>query len=88
MDENFFAPSWAFTDNGTTHPINTNKYVKEYRKLMVDIIKKNEILVIYIAGALEDKQIYNYISPDCFKENLITNHLKSFEIKNCVDING
>lgn len=88
LDENFFAPSWAFTDNGTTHPINTNKYVKEYRKLMVDIIKKNEILVIYIAGALEDKQIYNYISPDCFKENVITNHLKSFEIKNCVDING
>ncbi len=88
LDEKLFSPSWAFTSNGTTHPMTGNKYIKNYRKLMIDIIKKNKILVIYIAGSLEDKHIYNYISSDCFNRTLVADHLKSYEIKDCTDISG
>ena len=88
LDEKLFSPSWAFTSNGTTHPMMHNKYIANYRKLMIDIIKKNKILVIYIAGSLEDKHIYNYINRDCFKEVLVSDYLKSYEIKDCSDISG
>ena len=88
LDEKLFSPSWAFTSNGTTHPMTGNKYIKNYRKLMIDIIKKNKIVVIYIAGSLEDKHIYNYISSDCFNRTLVADHLKSYEIKDCTDISG
>ena len=40
LDEKLFSPSWAFTDDGTTHPVKNNKYTKEYRDLMIKIIKK------------------------------------------------
>ena len=88
LEENLFAPSWAFSDDGTTHPVGDNKYTKNYSRLMIEIIEKNKILVIYIAGSLGDKHIYNYINQNCFKENLLSSYLKSFELKNCTDIKG
>ena len=88
LDQELFSPSWAFTSNGTTHPMKGNKYMENYKQLMIDIIKKNKILVIYIAGSLEDIHIYNYINRNCFIENVVSDNLKSYEIKDCIDING
>ena len=88
LDEKLFSPSWAFSGDGTTHPMEGNKYLQNYRNLMIDIIKKNKILVIYIIGPLKDKHIYSYINQSCFQKNSISNYLKSFELKNCSDISG
>jgi len=88
LDENLFSPSWAFTSNGTTYPLPGNKYFKNYKQLMIKIIKKNKILVIYIAGTLEDKHIYNYINQNCFKEKFILKSLRSYEIKDCKDFSS
>ena len=88
LEENLFSPSWAITPNGTTHPVASNKYVENYGKLMIDIIKKNNIAVIYIAGSLNDEQIYNYIDRDCFKENLVSNNLRGYELVYCNNIEG
>ena len=88
LDQKLFSPSWAFADDGTTHPVNGNKYVEKYKGLMINIIKKNKILVIYIAGSLDDSHIYNYIDESCFKKKIISENLKSYEIKKCNEING
>ena len=86
LDEKLFSPSRAFTSDGTTHPLPGNKYFKNYRQLMTETIKKNQIEVIYIAGTLEDKHIYSYINRNCFKEKSISNMLRSYEVINCEDI--
>ncbi len=88
LEENLFSPSWAFAGDGTTHPMKGNKYAENYKKLMINIIKKNKIQVIYIAGSLEDEHIYNYISKNCFKKHLVTDHLKRFELIKCKEISG
>ena len=55
---------------------------------MIKIIKKNKIQVIYIAGTLDNRHIYNYIDKQCFNEIKIFENLKSYELKNCNDINN
>ena len=86
LDEKLFSPSWAFRDDGTTHPIKGNKYVEKYKKLMIDIIKKNKIQVIYIVGTLKDKNIYDYIHKECFEKILVFKNVMSYEIKDCDEI--
>ena len=55
---------------------------------MIKIIKKNKIQVIYIAGTLDNRHIYNYIDKQCFNEIKIFENLNSDELKNCNDINN
>ena len=88
LDEKTFSPSRLYTGDGTTAPIKENKYKTKYKKLMINLIKKNEISVIYIIAPLDSAFIYNYIDRQCFEENYVLEQLKSYEIKNCVDINS
>ena len=88
LDEKTFSPGAVYTSDGTTIPIKENKYKTKYKKLMINSIKKNEISVIYIIAPLGSASIYNYIDRQCFEESYVLEQLKSYEIKNCIDING
>ena len=88
LDEKSFAPSRVYTGDGTTIPIKESKYKTQYKKLMINLIKKNKISVVYIVAPLDRTIIYNYIDQQCFEENYVLEQLKSYEIKNCIDING
>ena len=88
LDQKLFSPSFAYADDGTTHPLKGNEYFVKYKKLMIDIIKKNNILVIYIAGTLEDKHLYDYIDQNCFEKFSVSKYLNSYELKDCSEING
>ena len=88
LNEKLFSPSSAFADDGTTHPMMGNKYIDKYSKLMIEIIEKNNVQVIYIAGKLDNKHIYNYINKKCFNEILIYENLVSYELKSCGEINN
>ena len=88
LDGKIFSPSRAYTGDGTTIPIKENKYKTKYKKLMINSIKKNEISVIYIIAPLDSTYIYDYIDRQCFEENHVLEQLKSYKIKNCIDING
>ena len=55
---------------------------------MINLIKKNEISVVYVIAPLDSTSIYNYIDRQCFEENYVLEQLKSYEIKNCIDINN
>ena len=88
LDEKIISPSRSYTGDGTTIPIKENKYKTKYKKLMINLIKKNKISVVYIVAPLDSTTIYNYIDRQCFEENYVLEQLKSYEIKNCIDING
>ena len=88
LDEKTFSPSRLYTGDGTTAPIKENKYKTKYKKLMINLIKKNKISVIYIIAPLDSAFIYNYIDRQCFEENYVLEQLTRYEIKNCVDINS
>ena len=88
LDEKTFSPGAVYTSDGTTIPIKENKYKTKYKKLMINLIKKNKISVVYIVAPLDSTTIYNYIDRQCFEENYVLEQLKSYKIKNCIDING
>ena len=61
LNEKTFSPSRVYAGDGTTNPIKGNKYVPKYKKLMIDLIKKNNISVIYITVPLDDSNIYDFM---------------------------
>ena len=89
LDQKLFSPSrWHLAD-GTDYPLKGNKYFINYKNLLIELIKKNNIKVIYEIFPVENSNnIYNYINNDCFKEARITEILKSYELKLCDEISG
>ena len=90
LNENFFSPSRVYTGDGTTHPIKDNKYVKTYKILIDNLIKKNNIEVIYVTNVVDDnidlKYLnFNYIDSykNCFKKISIIKELVMYNLKNC-----
>ena len=87
LDQKFFSPSrWHFEDE-TDYPSKDNKYFVSYKNLLINLITENNVAVIYIISPLESNYIYDYISQDCFEEIFVFNQLKSYELKNCNEIN-
>jgi len=88
LDEKLFSPSFAYTLDGTTHPLRGNEYASKYKQLIVDIIKKNNIKVIYMAGTLENKHIYDFFNKNCFNEKSVLDYLTIYELNDCKEISG
>ena len=88
LDQNFFSPFRASAGDGTTHPAKDNKYSKKYKELIINLIEKNNILVIYIIDPLDSNSIYNYIDQNCFEEFSVFENLKGYELKDCDEINS
>ena len=86
LDQKFFSPSRWILSDGTTHPLKGNEYFNNYKNFLVNIIKKNNIEVIYIIEPTGKYNIYNYFSKNCYQEKIITEILTSFELKNCNEI--
>ena len=88
LDQKFYSPSRWFLSDGTDFPLQGNKYFESYKNLLIKIIEENNVEVIYTIDPVESSLIYTYLDRNCFKENVISNALNSFEIKKCRDING
>ena len=88
LNQKLHSPGRWFLYDGTTHPLEGNKYFESYKNLITKIIKDNNIEVIYIVKPVESSFVYTYIDRNCFNENQISDILNSFEIKECQDING
>ena len=86
LDDNFFSPSIAYPDDGTTYPVKKNKFAEKYKKLIIDGIKKNNIEVVYIIDPMKKEILYNYLSAKCFKEKIIFDKLNSYEVLNCKEL--
>ena len=88
LNEKLFSPSRWYLSDGTDYPLKENKYFTNYKKFLIDIIKKNNISVIYIIHPQEKSIIFKYIDEICFTEVVISKKLKSYELKKCNEING
>ena len=86
LDDNFFSPSIAYPDDGTTYPVKKNKFAEKYKKLIIDGIKKNNIEVVYIIDPMKKEILYNYLDAKCFKEKIIFDKLNSYEVLNCKEL--
>ena len=88
LNQKLFSPSrWHFLD-GTAYPLKDNKYFSSYKNLLINLIKKNNIVVIYTIYPLENSFIYTYLDRSCFQERKINEVLNSYELKSCEEING
>ena len=90
LNENLFAPSRLYTGDGTTHPIKNNKYVKTYKALIDNLIKKNNIEVIYVTNIIDDNINFKYLNfhyidsyQNCFEKISIIEELVMYNLKNC-----
>jgi len=88
LNEKLFSPSRWYLSDGTDYPLKENKYSSSYKRFLIDIIQKNNVSVIYIIHPQEKSIIFNYIDENCFTEVEIFKSLKSYELKNCNEING
>jgi hypothetical protein len=83
----FSTTRWHIFD-GTDYPQKHSKYFVNYRNLLINSIKRNNIKVIYTINPVRNSNIYDYVDNDCFQEKKITEMLMSYELKNCEEING
>ena len=88
LNEKLYSPSRWYILDGTDYPMKNNKYFIDYKNLLINIIKKNNILVIYMVHPQPSSILYQYIDRSCFTEIKISNVLNSYELKNCYEING
>ena len=86
LDDNFFSPSIAYPDDGTTYPVKKNKFAEKYKNLIIGGIKKNNIEVIYIIDPIKKESLSNYLNENCLKEKIIFNKLNSYEVLNCKEL--
>ena len=85
INQNLFSPSKAYTDDGTTYPLKTNKYYKNYKDFFINIININNIKFIYLikAEGIKETVVTDYLNSDCFIKRE-KNYLIIFEIlKKC-----
>ena len=88
LNEKLFSPSRWHISDGSDYPSKNNKYFFNYKNLLLNLIKKNNIAVIYMIYPQESSLIYDYIDRNCFAEIKISNMLNSYELRSCVEVNG
>ncbi len=69
--KNMNLPTRTFTTDGTSYPLNNNKYFSEYKKFLRNHLKKKEIKKIYFFNHenLNKKIVTDYLNKDCIKVN-------------------
>tara|TARA_B100000886_G_scaffold340446_1_gene310050 strand:+ start:2150 stop:3712 length:1563 start_codon:yes stop_codon:yes gene_type:complete len=88
LEEKLFSPSRTY--DYISYPRINSEYYNRYKAYLINTIKDNKIENIFI---LEPNSNYdlneillNYISPNCFDQNMINNHLLKLNIKKCREL--
>ena len=77
---------WYPTDN-SAFPKKENKFFKDYKNLIVSIIKKKGIQTIYILPDIGERNLVDYIDPKCFNRKELESQIIKYEINNkCGDL--
>ena len=87
LNENFFSPSMAFPNDGSAYPKKNNKFAENYKDLIINGIKKNNIEIIYIIHPIKKESLYDYLDETCFEEKIIFAKLNSYKLLKCSDLN-
>ena len=81
----YFQPARTVTADGVSFPLAGDKYFLRYKSLFKNIIKKNNIKVIYIIeDDISDRSVKDYIEETCYIEEEKENKIRIFNLKdNC-----
>jgi hypothetical protein len=85
LEQQLYAPSRVYTGDGTTHPLKGNDFTANYKKIMDNLILKNNISVIYVIDATKENINFHYLDlyQHCFEKISLLSQLESYELKNC-----
>ena len=83
LNEKIYSPSRWYISDGTDVPLQGNKYFSKYKKLLINLIKNNDISIIYTIYPVESSYLYTYLDKNCFTEVKVSKILNSYEIKDC-----
>ena len=81
LEDKIYSPGRWYVGDGSTQPIPGNKYYNQYKKFLTNLLMKNGIEVIFIAG-ISDDIIYSYIDQKCLIKKKFSDFLFSYDIKN------
>ena len=87
LEEKFFSTTRWHIFDGTDYPQVGNEYFLSYQNLFVNILRENNIKVIYTIFPVKKSNIYDYINKNCFKEEEISEYIASYELKLCKELN-
>ena len=76
-----------YTGDGTDYPREKNKFHKSYKKLFIEVIKRNNIKIIYSIYPIKEPIITDYLNENCFIKSEITQLLTKYELKRCNELN-
>ena len=87
LEEDLHAPSRVYTGDGTTHPLKDSDFTLNYKKMMDNLILKNNISVIYVIDKTDENVIFHYLDlyQHCYEKISLHSQLESYELKNCND---
>ena len=85
LDKNTNSPSRWFIPNGGAYPVDKkNQFFGEYKKLLLDIIKRKKIESIIVVKPVNVTEITRYLNPECLVENKLDEITLELKIKkNC-----
>ena len=88
LEEKLFSPSRTY--DSISYPRINSEYYIRYKAYLINIIKEstNENIFILEPNSNYDLNeiLLNYISPNCFDQNMINNHLLILNIKKCREL--
>ena len=88
LEEKIFSPSRWILQDGTTHPLKGSKYFNSYKIFFINIIKNNDIKVIYLIDPIAKSNVYDYINKNCYYEKQMTEILYQYELRECNEISN
>ena len=85
LNQNTNSPSRWFIPNGGAYPVDKkNPFFKEYKNILIDIIRRKKIESIIIIKPIDVTEITRYLNPDCLNENKLDEITLELKIKkNC-----
>ena len=76
-----------YTGDGTDYPREKNKFHKSYKNLFIEVIKRNNIKIIYSIYPIKEPIITDYLNENCFIKSEITQLLTKYDLKKCNELN-
>ena len=87
LEENLNIPNRWYTHDNNSYPLKNQKYYKFYKNHLTNLIKRNDIEVIYIFGFVTgDSKIENfkiYMDEICFRDEEINEMFTAYELRKC-----
>lgn len=85
LNQNTNSPSRWFIPNGGAYPVDKkNPFFREYKNILIDIIRRKKIESIIIIKPIDITEITRYLNPDCLNENKLDEITLELKIKkNC-----